>query len=170
MKLEELICQNKDIDLDKYITFYEEVKKTMEHPEWLGNFDKEKITEILKKGGKLWIYYLKDEPVCSMMIIPASKKSIEKFELDFNYKDVAEYGPMFVALKFRGYKLQQQMLIELDKYILKLGYHYALTTIHPDNIYSINNFLKEEFIYKCTKEFKRGIRNVYYKKLESNTL
>lgn len=168
MKLEELICQNKDIDLDKYIAFRDEVKKTMEHPEWLGDFTKDEITEILKNGGKLWVYFQKDEPVCSMMLIPASPKSIEKFELDLDYKDVADYGPMFVAQKFRGHKLQYQMLKELDNYILKYGYHHAAATIHPDNIYSINNLLKDDFTYTITKEFKRGIRNIYYKKLESN--
>lgn len=57
------------------------------------------------------------------------------------------------------------MLKELDKYCSNLGYKYAVSTIHPDNIYSINNLEKDNFKCIGTKKFKRGIRNIYFKNL-----
>ena len=61
-------------------------------------------------------------------------------------------------------RLQYQMLKELDNYCIKLGYKYAVRTIHPNNMYSINNLLKDDFELVGTKEFTRGIRNIYLKK------
>ena len=167
MKLNELTCINENINIDEYITFRELVKTKMEYPEWLGDFSKEDLIDLLKNNSKIWIYYLNNEPVCSMMIIPASEKSLLKFEIDLDYKEVIDYGPMFVNPKYVGNKLQYQMLQELDNYCLNNNYKYAAVTVHPDNNYSINNLLKDNFIYKNTKTFKRGIRNIYLKNLKN---
>ena len=101
-----------------------------------------------------------------MMLIPSDEKALSKFELDLYYKEVADYGPMFVNPKFVGNGLQYQMLKVMDKYCINLGYKYVASTIHPDNIYSINNLVKDSFEYKNTKQFKRGMRNIYLKKLK----
>lgn len=165
MKLNELICVDNNINIDDYIQFREQVKKYMEHPEWLGDFSKEDIINLLNNNSKIWIYYYNNEPVCSMMLIPADKKALSKFEIDLDYKEVADYGPMFVNIKYVGNSLQYQMLKYLDEYCLQKNYKYAAGTIHPDNIFSINNLIKDNFKYITTKEFKRGIRNIYLKKL-----
>lgn len=166
MKLNELTCINENINIDEYIDFRELVKASMEYPEWLGDFSKEDLIKLLNDNSKIWIYYLNNEPVCSMMIIPSSEKSLLKFEIDLDYKEVIDYGPMFVNPKYVGNKLQYQMLKELDNYCINKNYKYAAVTVHPDNIYSINNLLKDNFIYKNTKTFKRGIRNIYLKNLK----
>lgn len=165
MKLEELTCISDNIDMDKYIEFREYVKNNMEYPDWLGDFFLEDLVYLVNNGSKIWVYYLNDEPVCSMMIIPASKEALSKFDMDLNYKDVIEYGPMFVNSKYVGKGLQYQMFLELDKYCYRLGYKYAVGTVHPDNTYSINNFIKDKFIFFNQKEFKRGIRDIYLKVL-----
>ena len=168
MKLEELTCINENVDLDKYIEFRGQVQNGMEYPEWLGTFSKEVLEEMLENKFKIWMYYLDNEPVCSMMLISSDKESLLKFGVDLNYKDVVYYGPMFVNPKYAGKGLQSQMLEELDRYCMSLGYKYAISTIHPDNEYSINNFIKDKFIYFNKKEFNRGIRNIYLKVLDKN--
>ena len=72
---------------------------------------------------------------------------------------------MVVNPNYRGNKLQFQMLEYLDNYVKKLGYKYVAGTIHPDNIFSINNLVNDGFKYIDTKEFSRGIRNIYLKEL-----
>lgn len=165
MKLKELRCINDHINLEEYIAHREKVKKNMECPDWLGDFRKEDLKKMLGNGSKIWMYYKEDEFICSMMLIPATEKSVKKFELDLDYKVVADYGPMFVNYKYIGNKLQFQMLEELDEYCRNHHYQYAVSTIHPDNIYSINNLVKDEFKMIGSKELKRGPRNVYLKKL-----
>ena len=165
MKLEELNCIHENVDLDEYIIFREEVKSHMEHPEWLGNFTKEELIELLNRGSKIWVYYKNSEPICSMMVIPAREKDIIKFGLDIDYNKTMDYGPMFVNFNYLGNNLQYQMLEKEDNYLKENNYLYAVSTIHPDNTYSIVNFIKDNFSYVDTKEFKRGVRNIYFKGL-----
>ena len=142
----------------------------MTNPEWLGDFSKTDLENVLKYSGKIWIYYLKDEPICSMMIIPSDEHALKKFEIDENPENVIDYGPMFVNPKYWGNKLQYQMLRKLDDYCIKLDYKIAIATVHPDNYYSFNNLLKDDFKYTKTKEFSRGIRNIYVKDLRKKGL
>ena len=98
--------------------------------------------------------------------IPSAENALSKFELDLDYKDVVDYGPMFVNSKYIGNGLQYQMLKVLDEYCINKKYKYAISTIHPDNIYSINSLIKDKFIFFNQKEFKRGLRNIYLKTLD----
>ena len=165
MKLKDLNCVDNIINVKEYISFMKDVKKYMEHPEWLGDFTEEDIKYLLNNNSKIWIYYLNDEPVCSMMLIPSTKKQLNKYNLEYDEKDIVDYGPMFVNIKYVGNRLQFQMLNELDNYSIKQGFKYSVGTIHPENIYSINNIIKDDFKYIGTKEFSRGIRNIYLKEL-----
>lgn len=164
--LDNLLCVNENIDLDEYISFRSYVKEHMEHPEWLGDFTKEDLKIMLKKNSKIWIYYLNSVPVCSMMLIPTDKKSLDKFGVYLALEEVVDYGPMMVHPEYVGNGLQYQMLQAIDAYSIANGYKYAVGTIHPDNIYSINNLLKDEFKLMGQKEFTRGLRNIYVKTLK----
>lgn len=166
MKLYELKCTNQNINIDKYIEFREIVKQNMEHPEWLGDFSKKDLINMLNNNSVIWVYSINNEPVCSMMLIPSTKKDINKFSLDLDYKVVADYGPMFVNPKYVGNSLQYQMLKELDSYCQSLEYKYAVGTIHPDNMYSINNLLKDDFKYIKTKRIYPWNKNSLHKRIK----
>ena len=165
MNIEELKCINENINIEGYLQFTKKVQESMLNPEWLGSLDKEYLINQSQNGYKIWMYYINNEPVCSMMLMPTREETITKLNLKYNYQEVADYGPMMVNIKYIGNSLQYQMLKQLDEYSIKQGYKYALATVHPDNIYSINNFIKDNFIEIGTRQFKRGLRNIYFKKL-----
>ena len=152
-------------DIDEYLKFYLYVRDNMEHPEWLGVLSKDDIEFMLCNGSHIWIWFYKDEFVCSIMAIPSRQKDIIKFGFNFDYNVVIDYGPMIVNPKFVGNGLQYQMLLFLDNYAKKNNYEYAITTIHPNNHYSINNVVEDNFNFHKLLDFSRGKRNVYYKKL-----
>lgn len=163
MKLEDLELITKDkMNLNEYLDFINYVKKNMEHPEWLGDFT---IDELKNSDIDLWLYKEKNDIVCSMMSIKASEKSCEKLGIKKNYKEVIDYGQMAVSPKYLGNGLQLQMLKYFDQLFREKRIKYALTTIHPDNNFCIKNMLKDEFDMIGYKEFKRGPRNIYLKKL-----
>lgn len=170
MKLDQLKCINEDINIDEYIKYINSVKESMKYPEWLGDFSKEDLIFLLNNNSKIWMYYLNNEFVCSMMLIPANKKSLTSFGIDLNPEEVIDYGPIFINHKYIGNGLQYQMLQKLDEYCIKNGYKYAISTVHPDNIYSINNFVKDKFINIDSINLKRGKRNIYLKCLEKNSI
>lgn len=164
INIKDLIVVEK-INIDQYIKFREQVKETMNNPEWLGDFTREDIELLLQENSKIWVYYSKEIPICSMMIIPATKKALIKFELNYKVQEVIDYGPMFVNPNYIGNNLQYQMLRELDEISRKKGYRYAVVTVHPDNMYSIRNLEKDKFKLINTKNFERGTRNIYLKEL-----
>lgn len=165
MRLDNLKCVNTNIDIDEYLKYCNEVKRTMPNPDWLGDFTKEDLIYLLNNGTKIWMFYHTNEFVCSMMTIPSTEESLNSLTLT-NYKptEVIDYGPMFVHPKYRGNNLQYQMLKYLDNYY-KDNTTYAVVTIHPNNTYSINNIIKDDFTLLTSKVFTRGLRNVYIKKL-----
>ncbi len=166
MKLSELNVQNTDIDLDKYIEFRENVRSKMEHPEWLGEISKEELEEMLSIGGKIWLYSEGDIPVCSLMFIPAGEDAKQDLEIDgIDYNLMGDIGPVFVNFDYLGNGLMYQMLLEYDKYLNSIGYKYVMTTVHPDNIFSSRNMLKNGMKKVLQKTFERGIRDIYFKEL-----
>ena len=84
MRLNELTCINENIDLNEYIMFKEMLKENMENPDWLGDFSKDDLINLLNNNAKIWIYYLNKEPICSMMLIPADKNTLSKFGLNLD--------------------------------------------------------------------------------------
>jgi len=153
-------------NLDTYYSFVENVKKKMEHPEWLGDFTKAELKKCLDNMSKIFIYESNGIIYASSMIIPAREKDLVKFgleELPFTY--VIDYGPEAVAEDVRGNGIQLHILEDMDQYARNLGYKYAVTTVHPDNKHCIRNMEKHGFTCIGTQEFSRGIRNIYKKDL-----
>ena len=65
---------------------------------------------------------------------------------------------------YRGLGLQRKLICEVEKIALARGYNLLCTTVAPNNAYSINNFLREGYIYAKTEEKYGGlVRNLYYK-------
>lgn len=164
--LDTLSCTT-EIKVDEYIKCRDKIKEDMAYPEWLGDMTKDDILYLLDNDSRIWMYYHENNFVCSMMLIPATEEDVKKFGLDCNYLEVADYGPMMVNQKYRGIGLQLQMLKKLDEYAVEVGYKMAVATAHPENEISINNLLDDGFKLLGTKEFSRGIRNIYLKKLDN---
>lgn len=155
-----------DVTTDRileYLSFIEGVKKGMEHPEWLGDFTEEEIFNILENGGFCFLYRYADIYVASSMLIPAREKDIEKFGLDYDYLKTMDYGPEAVSSTVRGNGIQKYILKDMDEYSRKLGYEHVVTTIHPDNVYSIQNIEDSGFTFVKSRYFSRGKRNIYTK-------
>ena len=167
IKLEDLRCESENIDLDYYIKFRESVRSRMERPEWLGEIPKDGLEEMLSIGGKIWMYYLGDVPVCTWMFIPAGEDAKEDLEIEgIDYNLMADIGPVFVNFDYLGNGLMYQMLLKFDEYLKSIGYKYVMTTVHPDNMFSSNNMVKYGMKKVSQKKFKRGLRDIYFKELD----
>lgn len=86
-------------------------------------------------------------------------------ELEGNYKS-ANQKLFLVREGYRGLGLQRQLIREVEKIAMSRGYNLLCTTVAPNNIFSINNFLAEGYVYAKTEQKYGGlVRNLYYKKL-----
>lgn len=145
MKLKDLIEVSDNVDIDEYLCLYKYVRDNMEHPEWLGTFSKKEIKDILKTGGKIWMYYDKNIPICSFFYIPASNKNLKKHNIEYDESITGSLGPIMVRKEYIGNGLQREMMKVLEKYIKKIGKKHIYTKAHSENTYSINNFIKSGY-------------------------
>ena len=153
-------------ELDEYLNLVSVVKENMEHPEWLGDFSKEDYINILNNDGYIRIFKYDDKMIAAGVLIPSTQKYLEKFlsgQLSCN--EVIDYGPQMVHPNYVGNGIQTMIIKDLDYIARQKGYKYALGTVHPENIYSINNLLKNDFIKIGEVQLKRGLRNIYRKEL-----
>ena len=166
MKINEFNCISEHNNIDEYLEFYKYVKSNMKEPSWLGEFSLNELKNILNNEGKLFNFYDNNIIVCSMLYIPSNNKTLEKHNLKYDEKLVGSCGPIMVNSKYVGYKFQKQMLELLDKYCKSIGKRYIFTKVHPDNIYSINNFISDGYKFVETYKTSSGeLRSVYFKEI-----
>lgn len=166
MKINEFNCISKNNNIDEYLEFYKYVKSNMKEPSWLGEFSLNELKNILNNEGKLFNFYDNNIIVCSMLYIPSNNKTLEKHNLKYDEKLVGSCGPIMVNPKYVGNKFQKQMLELLDKYCKSIGKRYIFTKVHPDNIYSINNFVSDGYKFVETYKTSSGEpRSVYFKEI-----
>ena len=85
--------------------------------------------------------------------------------LEGEYKS-ANQKLFLVREGYRGLGLQRKLICEVEKIAMARGYNLLCTTVAPNNDFSINNFLKEGYVYAKTEEKYGGLmRNLYYKVL-----
>lgn len=89
--LDTLSC-NTEIKVEEYIKCRDKIKEDMVNPEWLGDMTKDDILYLLNNDSRIWMYYHKNNFVCSMMLIPATEEDVYKFGLSCNYLEVVDYG------------------------------------------------------------------------------
>ena len=165
MKLEDLKCVSNNVDLDDYLKLYKYVRDNMEHPEWLGTFAKKEIIDILNNGGKIWLYYNDKDLVCSCFYIPVKNKTLIKHNISYDQSITGSLGPIMVSPDYVGFGLQRQMMKVYNEYLISLGKKYSFTKVHSDNMYSINNMLKDGYIKTHEYESERGMNTCFIKDL-----
>ena len=85
--------------------------------------------------------------------------------LEGEYKS-ANQKLFLVREGYRGLGLQRKLICEVEKIAMARGYNLLCTTVAPNNGFSINNFLKEGYVYAKTEAKYGGLmRNLYYKVL-----
>ena len=131
-------------------------------PDVVGNIC-EKVKEILDMGGKIWIYYDNDVPVCSVFYIPASNKSLRKHNIEYDESITGSLGPIMVRKEYVGNGLQAAMLEVIDNYAKSIGKVHMFTKAHSDNFYSIRNILKDGYMVVDEYENERGPMTAFIK-------
>ena len=163
MRLSDLKEVSENVNLDEYLFLYNYVRDNMEHPEWLGTFTRDEIVEILNIGGKIWIYYDNDIPVCSVFYIPVFNKSLRKHNVLYDEVVTGSLGPIMVRKEYVGNGLQRAMMGVLNDYVASIGKTHMFTKAHSDNIYSIRNILKDGYSVVDSYENERGPMTAFVK-------
>jgi len=100
-----------------------------------------------------------------MLYVPQCIEEDHFHDLDLKGDYQSANQKLFLVREgYRGLGLQQKLIREVEKIAMARGYNLLCTTVAPNNIFSINNFLKEGYTYAKTEEKYGGlVRNLYYK-------
>lgn len=67
---------------------------------------------------------------------------------------------------YRGNRLQYLLMQKAEEELRDLGYRYLMCTVHPDNQFSLQNILKQDYEIAATKEKYGGyLRHIMKKRL-----
>lgn len=165
MNFEKLKCVSVNVNLNDYFKLYNYVRDNMEYPEWLGTFTKEEIKDILKDGGKLWLYYDNKNLVCSMLYIPSNQKTLDKRNANVKAEVTASLGPIMVSPDYIGNKFMLSMLKVFNEYCQSIGMKYIFTKACSNNLYSVKNMYKDGYKLIEEHDSERGMVSVLLKTL-----
>ena len=74
---------------------------------------------------------------------------------------------VMVKDEYRGYGLQRKMLQFANDRARTLNMDGLIATIHPDNLYSLNNFYSEDYVLLHKLKIHGGPRNIVIKNIIS---
>ena len=153
-------------DLQAVIDLNETVYAALPDKSVLRHNSPEMIASCLEEPNVTWGFWDGNLLVAiGMLYVPQCLEEDHFHDLDLlgEYKS-ANQKLFLVREGYRGLGLQRKLIREVEKIALARGYNLLCTTVAPNNAYSINNFLKEGYVYAKTEQKYGGlVRNLYYK-------
>lgn len=137
-------------DTENLICFLQEVRRGMVNQEWLYLDDPEEVRRALADGTmQLWVaVYGNQFAGIFDILIPGLAEYNYGYDLDFKREDLLRVIHMDTAAvhpDYRGQGLQKRLMQEAEQYATEIGGRILLTTVHPDNHYSLNNILQQGY-------------------------
>ncbi len=159
-------CQS--FDLQSVIELNESVYATLPDKSILRHNSSEMIASCLEEPNvTLGVWDGNLLVAIGMLYVPQCLEEDHAHDLDLQGEYRSANQKLFLVREaYRGLGLQRRLIREVEKIAVERGYNLLCTTVAPNNDFSINNFLKEGYVYAKT-EVKYGglVRNKYYKVL-----
>ncbi len=154
-------CSEKDIP--GLLALMNRVYEEMEHKEWYVTDDREFLLAHLEREG----FLLKAEEKSGGVLAGFLAVRIPRLAED-NLGRCLGYSPdqllwtahmesAAVASGFRGYGLQGRLMAEAETILAEKGFCRLLGTVHPDNCYSRNHFLRLGYHAAARREKYGGL-------------
>lgn len=164
-------CQSSDlqaiIDLNEAIYAALPDKSVLRHnsPEMIAScLEEPNVTLGIWDGSVLVAIGMLYVPLC------LEEDHFHDLDLQGDYKS-ANQKLFLVRESYRGQGLQRRLIREVEKVAVARGFNLLCTTVAPNNDFSINNFLKEGYVYAKTEEKYGGLlRNLYYKIVKKSSI
>ena len=140
----------------------------MSNTSWFCTDDEEFIKRHISKEGFIIKAVYKDK-IAGYLLIRFPKGADDNLGSYLNLSDpqllnVAHMESTAVLPEFRGMHILKKLLENAEAYLKINNYKYYMATVHPDNIFSLNNFLSLGYkIVVTTKKYGGLLRHVLCK-------
>ncbi len=156
------IINNKELDI--LIKFQKEIIDNMPNKEWFVPLTEEEFLSSIEGRDNTYFFKCNDEIIGLLVLTCDIPDVLEEYQLP--NKNYMLIDSVMVKDEYRGHNLQRQMLKFAYERALKLGMNGLVATIHPDNKYSLDNFIKEEYELLHVLTIHGGTRNIMIKNIE----
>lgn len=137
-------------DTEKLICLLQEVRQGMERKDWLYLDSPEEVRQMMADGTmQLWVAE-DGERLAGIfdILIPGLSEYNYGYDLAFTEAQLLRVIHMDTAAvhpDYRGKSLQRILMQEAERYAARMGERILLTTVHPENSYSLNNILAQGY-------------------------
>lgn len=157
-------------DTEAYIRMLQEVQAAMDNQEWFFLDPSEEIREMMENGMmQLWVAE-EDGRMAGAFdyIVPGLASINYGYDLGFTREELLRVVQMDTAAvypAFRGRGLQKKLMETAEAEIRQQQSRILLTTVHPDNRYSLENILKQDYSIAKKVEKYNSVRYILRKNL-----
>lgn len=144
---------------------------TTKEEDWYATDDEAFIARHISEDGYI-LKYIVDDKLAGFLLVryPGSAEdNLGRYLIDWTEEQLLKVVHMESAAvlpEYRGKKIQKQLLVAAEEIEQKRGARCLMATVHPENIYSLDNL--KQLGYKCLLETEKygGLRRkVLCKKL-----
>ena len=137
--------------------------------EFSSHYNYKRLKKDIEGKSVIYMVYYKEKPIAySLVYIPNSKNisywlenckinNIDKYKL-------SEMAGAGVIPEFRGYGIQSYLFKLREKYLKKIKFKWGVSSVHPKNIYSYNNLIKNNYELVGSGKDKNNHDRLYLKK------
>ncbi|WP_195415620.1 GNAT family N-acetyltransferase [Enterocloster citroniae] len=144
----------------------------LEHKDWYCIDTEEYVREHIEDPAKGIVFKaVEDGQVGAFFIIhyPGLTDTSLGHYMDLDEKEllnVAYMDSLAVLPRFRGRRLQYGLMAHGETYLSATSFCHLMGTVHPDNTYSLNNFLNLGYkVVTTTQKYGSLPRSIMYKRI-----
>lgn len=155
-------------DTESFIRLLSEVRQGMTHKEWFYLDAPEEVREMMENGTmQLWVAMDGDRLAGAFdALVPGLEAYNYGYQLGFSAEELLRVVNMDTAAvhpDYRGQHLQRQLLQAAEEALSGTGKKHLLCTIHPENIYSLQNALAQGYTIQKILPMYGSIRHILRK-------
>ena len=157
----EIVTEDK---ITKVLKFQKEIIDNMNRKDFFCPLNKEEFLTPMKTLDN--VYFLKyNNEIIGLFVATCNIPNVLK-EYQLSNNNVMLIDSIMIKEEYRGNKLQAKILKYLYDRAKELKLDGLVATIHPENKYSLNNFLDDGYKIINTLNIHGGIRNIVFKKVK----
>lgn len=151
-------------DLGILMRFQESIIENMERKEFFQMLNEEEFLYPINDNGKVYLLYDEDILIGFFVISVAPPMKMAG-DYEFDISDIAVFDAVMIKEEYRGSGLQRQAMEIAYDYAKDKGLKALVATVHPENFYSLNNCVIEDYKIIRKKNVHGGERLIVYKEI-----